>query len=177
MRTPPHGWPHRRPACELRFNEVQLETGAWAELRALAEARDRYRVDQRSALHEQRSLLELTWPQLPKQVPAISGSHLQAALGLGLSPVAIAKLSREDFSSRLRAAHTHRSARHRRLSAPRPASENPLCRAAARVRWRASGPRDFGNPRTRGRSRSGSRVRPTNSRPTTACGWRTGACR
>ncbi len=47
-------------AVELRFNEVQLETGAWAELRSLANARDRYRVDARAALQEQRARLALT---------------------------------------------------------------------------------------------------------------------
>jgi transposase len=95
-------------ACELRFNEVQLETGAWAELRSLADARDRYRVDQRSALQEQRALLELTWPKLLKLVPDISGSHLQATLGLGLSPIEIASMPERDFVLRLGGQHTHR---------------------------------------------------------------------
>ena len=95
-------------ACELRFNEVQLETGAWAELRSLAEARDRYRVDQRAALQEQRALLELTWPDLLAQAPDLDGSHLQAMLRLGLSPVGIAGLSRARFAARLRREHVGR---------------------------------------------------------------------
>ena len=93
---------------ELRFNEVQLETGAWAELRSLANARDRYRVDQRAALQEQRALLELTWPELLRDVPDLDGSHLQAMLRLGLSPVAIAGLSRARFTARLRREHSSR---------------------------------------------------------------------
>lgn len=95
-------------ACELRFNEVQLETGVWAELRSLANARDRYRVDQRAALQEQRALLELTWPELLAQVPDLDGSHLQAMLRLGLSPMAIAGLSRLRFTTRLRREHVGR---------------------------------------------------------------------
>jgi transposase len=95
-------------ACELRFNEVQLETGAWAELRTLAEARDHYRVDQRSALQEQRALLELTWPELLRSAPDLAGSHLQAMLRLGLSPLQIGNLSREAFTDQLRAEHTRR---------------------------------------------------------------------
>jgi len=89
-------------AAELRFNEVQLETGAWAELRSLANARDHYRVDQRAALQEQRALLELTWPDLLTQTPDLDGSHLQAMLRLGLSPVQIGGLSRARFTARLR---------------------------------------------------------------------------
>jgi len=89
-------------AVELRFNEVQLETGAWAELRSLANTRDHYRVDQRAALQEQRALLELTWPDLLAQAPDLDGSHLQAMLRLGLSPVQIGGLSRARFTARLR---------------------------------------------------------------------------
>jgi transposase len=95
-------------ACELRFNEVQLETGAWAELRSLAEARDRYRVDQRAALQEQRALLELTWPELLREAPDLDGSHLQAMLRLGRSPLEIARLSRARFTSLLRREHVGR---------------------------------------------------------------------
>lgn len=95
-------------AVELRFNEVQLETGAWAELRSLANARDRYRVDQRSALQEQRALLELTWPELLREAPDLDGSHLQALLRLGLSPVEIAGLSRARFTARLGHEHVGR---------------------------------------------------------------------
>jgi transposase len=95
-------------ACELRFNEVQLETGAWAELRVLAETRDHYRVDQRSALQEQRALLELTWPELLRDVPDLAGSHLQAMLGLGLSPCQIASLSKARFTALLKREHSRR---------------------------------------------------------------------
>lgn len=95
-------------ACELRFNEVQLETGAWAELRSLAEARDHYRVDQRSALQEQRALLELTWPELLRDVPDLTGSHLQAMLRLGLSPLQVASLPKARFVAALRRQHTRR---------------------------------------------------------------------
>lgn len=95
-------------ACELRFNEVQLEHGAWAELRSLANARDRYRVEMRSALQEQRALLELTWPELLREAPDLDGSHLQALLRLGLSPVEIAALPRARFAGRLRREHVGR---------------------------------------------------------------------
>jgi transposase len=95
-------------AVELRFNEVQLETGPWAELRSLANARDRYRVEMRSALQEQRALLELTWPELLREVPDLDGSHLQAMLRLGLSPVAIAGLGRARFTARLLREHVGR---------------------------------------------------------------------
>ena len=95
-------------AVELRFNEVQLETGAWAELRSLANARDRYRVEMRSALQEQRALLELTWPELLSEAPDLDGSHLQAMLRLGLSPVEIGGLSRVRFTARLRHEHVGR---------------------------------------------------------------------
>jgi transposase len=95
-------------ACDLRFNEVQLESGAWAELRALADARDHYRVDQRSALQEQRALLELTWPELLEQVHDLDGTHLQAMLRLGLGPQQIASLGRARFTAKLRREHTAR---------------------------------------------------------------------
>jgi transposase len=95
-------------AIELRFNEVQLEHGPWAELRSLANARDRYRVDQRAALQEQRALLELTWPALLARVPDLAGSHLQAMLRLGLSPLDVAMLGRARFSARLRREHAGR---------------------------------------------------------------------
>ena len=92
-------------ASELRFNEVQLEANEWAELRSFAEARDRYRVEQRAALQEQRALLELTWPELLIELTDISGSHLQAMLRLGMSPVEIAALSKARFMARLRREH------------------------------------------------------------------------
>jgi transposase len=95
-------------ASELRFNEVQLEHGPWAELRSLADTRDRYRVEQRAALQEQRALLELTWPELLRDVPDLDGSHLQGMLRLGLSPVAIVALGRSRFTARLRHGHTGR---------------------------------------------------------------------
>jgi transposase len=95
-------------ACELRFNEVQLESGAWAELRSLAEARDHYRVDQRSALQEQRALLELSWPELLRSVPDLDGSHLQAMLRLGLAPSQIASLPKARFTAALRREHRKR---------------------------------------------------------------------
>jgi transposase len=95
-------------ACELRFNEVQLEPRAWAELRSLAAARDDYRVDQGAALQEQRALLELTWPQLLLEAPDLAGSHLQAMLRLGLSPIEIAAMSRAGFTARLRGEHAHK---------------------------------------------------------------------
>ncbi|HSW43576.1 MAG TPA: IS110 family transposase [Patescibacteria group bacterium] len=95
-------------AIELRFNEVQLETGPWAELRSLADARDRYRVEMRAALQEQRALLELTWPALLEHVPDLDGSHLQAMLRLGLSPVEIGGLPRARFTARLRREHVGR---------------------------------------------------------------------
>lgn len=95
-------------AVELRFNEVQLETGPWAELRSLANARDRYRVEMRAALQEQRALLELTWPELLAEAPDLDGSHLQAMLRLGLSPVEIAGLPRPRFTARLRREHAGR---------------------------------------------------------------------
>lgn len=95
-------------ACELRFNEVQLETGAWAELRSLAEARDRYRVDQRAALQEQRALLELTWPDLLRLTPDLDGSHLQAMLRLGRSPIELVAMSRMRFTAQLRREHSGR---------------------------------------------------------------------
>lgn len=95
-------------ACDLRFNEVQLESGAWAELRTLADARDHYRVDQRSALQEQRALLELTWPELLEQVHELDGTHLQAMLRLGLGPQQIARLTRARFTFLLRREHSAR---------------------------------------------------------------------
>jgi transposase len=95
-------------AAELRFNEVRLEHGPWAEMRSLANTRDRYRVDQRAALQEQRALLELTWPELLRDVPDLDGSHLQAMLRLGSSPIAIAGLTRAHFTARLRREHVGR---------------------------------------------------------------------
>jgi transposase len=95
-------------ACELRFNEVQLETGAWAELRTLAEARDRYLVDRRAAVQEQGALLELTWPELLREAPNRKGAHLQALLRMGLSPVEIAAMPRARFIAKLRRQHTCR---------------------------------------------------------------------
>lgn len=94
--------------CDLRFNEVQLEKGAWAELRSLAEARDRYRVECGAALQEQRSLLAFTWPQLLRAAPHLPGSHLQAMLRLGLSPMEIGGMARHRFAARLAREHGER---------------------------------------------------------------------
>jgi transposase len=95
-------------ACERRFTETQLEVGPWAELRALAQARDGYRVLRSAALHEQRALLELTWPALLRRTPKLKGTHLQATLRLGLSPLQIAALAPAAFTARLRAEHPRR---------------------------------------------------------------------
>jgi len=95
-------------ACELRFNEVQLETGAWAELRSLAEARDRYLVERRAAVQEQGALLELTWPELLREAPNLKGCHLQCLLGIGLSPVEIAAMPKARFIAKLRRQHSRR---------------------------------------------------------------------
>jgi transposase len=94
--------------AELRFLEAQLETGVWAELRLLAEARDQRGMERRSALQEQRALLELVWPALLKQVSDLDGTHLQAALRLGLSPLEIAALTPDEFVQRLREEHGDR---------------------------------------------------------------------
>ena len=94
--------------ADLRFTEVQLETGVWAELRLLAEARDQRSVERRSALQEQRALLQLAWPALLEQVTDLSGSHLQATLRLGLSPLEIAGLTLHEFARRLRDEHRDR---------------------------------------------------------------------
>lgn len=95
-------------ACELRFTELQLEEGAWAELRSLAQARDRYRVERGAALQEQRAFLELTWPTLLQLVPDLDGTHLQATLTLGISPVEIAAMSQSTFTALLRPNHPQR---------------------------------------------------------------------
>jgi len=89
-------------AVELRSSGVRLETGPWAELSSLANARDRYRTEMRAALQEQRALPGLTWPELLAQVPDPGGSHPRAMLRLGLSPVQIGGLSRARLAARLR---------------------------------------------------------------------------
>jgi transposase len=94
--------------AELRFVDAQLETGVWAELRLLAEARDQRSVERNAALHEQRSLLELIWPDLLEQVPDLDGTHVQATLRLGQSPLEIAALTLDEFSRRLRVEHRDR---------------------------------------------------------------------
>jgi transposase len=88
--------------ADLRFTEVQLETGAWAELRLLGEARSQRRIEHRAALEEQRAFLELIWPELLELVPDLAGSHIQAALRLGLTPAEIAALPVPKFCVRLR---------------------------------------------------------------------------
>lgn len=95
-------------ASELRFTEVQLEAGPWAELRTLAECRERYRVGRGAGLQEQRAFLELTWPELLAEARDLAGSHLQAMLRLGLSPVEIAALPQAQFTARLRREHRGR---------------------------------------------------------------------
>lgn len=94
--------------AEHRFTEVELEKGAWAELRLLAEARDQRRVERAAALHEQRALLELVWPELLEEVPTLAGSHLQACLRLGLTPAQIASLPLARFARRLQHEHGQR---------------------------------------------------------------------
>lgn len=94
--------------ADLRFLESQLETGVWAELRLLAEARDQRQVERCAALQEQRAFLELVWPALLEQVPDLAGTHLQATLRLGLSPREIADLSLVEFTQRLRDEHRDR---------------------------------------------------------------------
>lgn len=91
--------------AELRFTETQLETGVWAQLRHLAEARNQRSVERTAALQEQRALLRLVWPGLLDQVKEVAGSHLQATLRLGLSPLEIAALPFEEFVRRLAEAH------------------------------------------------------------------------
>jgi transposase len=88
---------------DLRFTEVQLETDeVWARLRMLAEARNQRSIERRAALNEQRSLLELIWPQLPVAMRDLNGRHFQAALSLGLTPDEIADMSLREFTQRLR---------------------------------------------------------------------------
>lgn len=95
-------------AAALRFNEVQLETGPWAELRSLAQIGDPDRVVQRAALPKQRALLELTWPELLRRVPDLDGSLLQAMLRLGHSPIGIAGLWMTRFTTMLQREHAGR---------------------------------------------------------------------
>lgn len=94
--------------AELRFVEAQLESGVWAELRLLAEARDDRCIERSAAFNEQRAFLELVWPELLKQVTDLVGSHLQATLRLGLSPLEIAAMTLDEFSRRLQREHRDR---------------------------------------------------------------------
>lgn len=87
---------------DLRFTEAQLESGVWAELRLLAEAHSERGIEQRAALAEQRAFLELVWPELLRQVPDLTGRHLQSTLRLGLTPMAIGSLTCRKFAARLR---------------------------------------------------------------------------
>lgn len=89
--------------CDLRFNEVQLESGVWAPLRLLAEARQDRRVELTAALLEQRALIELAWPQLLETARSLDGKHVQAVLRLGLSPAQIAALPMASFRGQLAA--------------------------------------------------------------------------
>jgi transposase len=94
--------------AEHRFTEVELERGAWAELRLLAEARDQRRVERTAALSEQRALLELVWPELLEQVSTLAGTHLQACLRLGLTAGEIAGMSLARFARLLQREHGER---------------------------------------------------------------------
>lgn len=94
--------------CDLRFTEARLERGPWAELRLLAEARQDRLVERGAALQEQRALLELVWPCLLEQLHDLDGSHLQATLRLGLTPLEVAALPVDEFSGRLREEHRPR---------------------------------------------------------------------
>jgi len=88
--------------AERRFTEVQLETGVWAELRLLGEARADRCTERSAALLEQRAWLELVWPGLLERVRDLTGRHLQATLESGLSPLEIAGLPLAEFDRRLR---------------------------------------------------------------------------
>jgi len=94
--------------AERRFTEVELDRGAWAELRLLAEARDQRRVERAAALHEQRALLELVWPELLAEIRLLDGSHVQACLSLGLPPAQIASMSLARFARLLQREHGER---------------------------------------------------------------------
>jgi len=94
--------------CELRFVDAQLKTGAWAELRLLAEEQNERCVERCAAQQEQRAFLELVWPALLQQVPDLAGTHLQATLRLGLTPLEIAALPLDEFTCRLREEHRDR---------------------------------------------------------------------
>jgi len=94
--------------AELRFVDAQLETGVWAELRLLAEERNERCVERGAALQVQRAFLELVWPALLQQVPDLSGTHLQATLRLGMTPLEIAALPLDEFTRRLYEEHRDR---------------------------------------------------------------------
>ncbi|PZS36345.1 MAG: IS110 family transposase [Pseudonocardiales bacterium] len=130
--------------ADLRFTDVRLESGAWLALRSYADARARYRVERASALQEQRSLLELAWPELLRVVLDLRGCHLQAALRLGLTPSEIARIPLHRFTSRLRIkqrAHRFSPEMSRRIwEAARAAREEPEAVSAA-LRWQLAGER------------------------------------
>jgi transposase len=131
-------------AAELRFTETQLADGPWAEMELLAEARNQRVVERGAALQEQRALLEFTWPELLRACPELAGSHLQALLRTGLTPVQVAALSAARFEAILRREHRPRRflpAMARRLRAAALAATAPPEVGAAALRWRLAGDR------------------------------------
>jgi len=130
-------------AAELRFTDTRLPEGPWAELELLAEARDARSVERRSALQEQRALLELVWPQLLGACPDLDGSHLQALLRSGLTPQQIAGLTEARFLALLRRNHPRRFLRWmgRRLRAAAMGVEPTPETLGGTLRWRLAGER------------------------------------
>ena len=95
-------------AADRRFTDVKLDHGPWAQLRLYADARDEQRVRRSADLQEQRSFLELVWPELLEQLPDLQGAHVQATLRLGLSPQQIASMTRSRFIRLLRREQSER---------------------------------------------------------------------
>lgn len=92
-------------AAERKFIDMQPPTGVWAELRPLAEARMDRQGERNAALQEQRAFLRLIWPGLLATVRDLDGSHVQAALRLGLTPMQIAAMPVLEFTERVRQEH------------------------------------------------------------------------
>ena len=113
--------------AELRFTDVQLPTGAWAELKLLAEARADRRVEHAAAVHEQRALLELVWPELLEEMPDLGGLHLQSCLRLGLTPLQIGSTRGKEFARRLQRVHTGRFMSYMAGRIQRAARANRAC--------------------------------------------------